>query len=194
MQSEILIKVKEFATTLLKHRLSEKLYFHNITHTLEVVQATSEIGVNSALSKEELEIVLIAAWFHDLGYSDKYKDHEYESANIAFIFLTITGIDEIIIEHIISCILATKYPQKPLSLLEKVICDADLYHFSRPDYKQHEQALKKEWEANLNLIYTDKEWDIINYDMLKDHVYWTSYGKTVLQLKKEENIKKLKQS
>jgi uncharacterized protein len=191
MQSEILAKVREFATTTLSRRLPPNLYFHNLTHTLEVVAAAEEIGKGSDLSPAELETVSLAAWFHDLGYSNKYLDHETESAKIAADFLNNSGLEEDKIKAIIDCIMATKYPQQPSSLLQKVICDADFYHFSRKDYPRHEQSLKKEWEAKLNLIYTDREWNTLNFKMLQNHSYWTPYGKTVLQRKKEENIKRL---
>jgi len=191
MKSELLDKVEEFATAQLKSRLSPTLYFHNLRHTREVVEATLEIGKHSDLTEIELETVTIAAWFHDVGYCKIYKGHEVESANNAFVFLSIMGMDKLRIEQIISCILATRMPQKPTSILEKVICDADFYHFSRHDYQQHEQALKKEWEIALGLNYTKVQWTKLNYTMLKEHTYWTPYGKTVLQIKKEANIKQL---
>jgi len=191
MKSELLDKVEEFATMLLKQRLSRDLYFHNLNHTIEVVSATLDIGLHSNITDEELETVAIAAWLHDLGYCSTYKGHETESANIARVFLTILKTDESRIEQIISCILATRMPQNPSSLLEKIICDADFYHFTRNDYPKHEQALKKEWEINLNLHYTDEQWNKLNHHMLREHNYWTAYGKTVLQPKKELNIRKL---
>jgi len=191
MKSELLKQVEEFATSLLEHRLSEILYFHNLAHTYEVVAATIDIGKNCGLSEEELETVTIAAWFHDVGYCDIYKGHEQHSASIAAKFLGKSGTDQFRIEQIISCILATRMPQHPITLLEMIICDADFYHFSRTDYPQHEQALKKEWDLNLHLQYTEAQWNSLNAKMLKEHHYWTHYGKTVLQLKKEENIARL---
>lgn len=193
MKSELLEKVEEFATTLLKHRLSETLYFHNPGHTLEVVTATLDIGAQSSLTTTEQETVTTAAWFHDLGYCYTYKGHELESANTAFIFLSILGVHESRIDQIVSCILATRMPQQPQSLLEKILCDADLHHFSRSDYPAHEQALKKEWEDTLNLQYDDEQWKKLNLQMLREHQYWTPYGKTVLQLRKEVNIRKLEE-
>lgn len=90
-----------------------------------------------------------------------------------------------------SCILATRFPQQPKNKPEEILCDADFYHFSRTDYTAHEQQLRKEWEIHLHLKYTDDEWDKLNYEMLKDHKYFTTYGQTVLQERKKENLKKL---
>jgi len=190
---EILKTVKEYCTALLLLRLEKDLYFHNLSHTVEVVNACFEIGTESGLSPEEINILCIAAWFHDTGYCNTYKNHEAESINIASVFLKLLNIEETILEKITGCILATKVPQQPQTILEKIICDADFYHFSRTDYPEHEQALKKEWEIHCQLFYTEEEWNKGNYKMLKDHSYFTFYGQQVLQLRKEENIKRLEQ-
>lgn len=191
MENEIVSKVKEFAVTLLERRLPEHLYFHNLCHTQEVVEAVTEIGNHSGLSAEELHTVIVAAWFHDTGYCNTYSDHEIEGANISHAFLTLLGVPEKRIATVSSCILATKFPQQPKNKLEEILCDADFYHFSRTDYPAHAQALRKEWEIHLHLKYTDQEWNKLNYEMLKSHRYFTVYGQTVLQERKKENIKNL---
>jgi predicted metal-dependent HD superfamily phosphohydrolase len=189
--SQTLHKVQEFAIGFLEKRLPANLYFHSFSHTLEVVEAALEIGTQTGLTSDEIDTVCIAAWFHDVGYCNTYKDHETESAVIAEYVLGEMGLAADKLNNIISCIVATRYPQQPVSLLEKVICDADFYHFSRKDYHAHEQALRREWELHLNLFYTDQEWNSINLQMLSSHHYFTDYGQKVLQLGKEENIKKL---
>jgi uncharacterized protein len=191
MENQIIDKVRAFVIATLVQRLPGDLYFHNLSHTLEVAAAAVEIGLHSDLSPEELGIVTLAAWFHDVGYCSAYMEHEIESAHVSRAFLRGSGLPETSIEKVISCILATKFPQKPQNRLEEIICDADFYHFSRADYPAHEQALRKEWEIHLHLIYTDEEWNRINYEMLKNHSYFTPYGKTVLQDRKKENIKNL---
>lgn len=193
MQSDVLEQVKEFAVTLLETRLSPDLYFHNLKHTREVVRATEEIGKHADLSPTELETVTMAAWFHDLGYCTAYRGHEIESVKIAVGFLRVLQVEESRIAQITACIFATRFPQQPVTLMEKVICDADFYHLSGHDYKAHEQALRKEWQAALQLSYTEHEWYRVNYTFLSNHSYWTPYGKTTLQAKKEENLKQLKQ-
>jgi HD-GYP domain-containing protein (c-di-GMP phosphodiesterase class II) len=46
-----------------------KLPFHNLQHTLEVVERVKLIAQNCSLSSEETELILIAARFHDTGFS-----------------------------------------------------------------------------------------------------------------------------
>lgn len=184
----MLQKVSAFVYMFLETELPDNLYFHNISHTLEVVRAVTEIGVNEEMTADELEPVKIAAWFHDTGYHSRYAGHEDESIRLAEDFLREHAYPAEKTELVISCIEATRYPQAPLSLQEKILCDADLYHFSRPDYIQHEQNLRKEWQACFNKSYTDEEWAKDNCQLLVSHSYFTNYGKKVLQLRKEQNI------
>jgi uncharacterized protein len=188
MSSEHIVQnVSAYVTKFLRE-LPTDLYFHNIQHTLEVVRAVTEIGVNEGLTVAGLEEVKIAAWFHDTGYYFKYIGHEDESIRMAEEFLEDKSYPLDKTEIVISCIEATRYPQAPLTLQEEILCDADLYHFSRPDYVEHEQNLRKEWEAYFNKVYSDEAWAEANCQLLVSHRYFTRFGKRVLQLKKEQNI------
>jgi len=54
--------VEKYASNILL-ALPEALVYHNLNHTREVVKAAQKIGAHSNLSQEEMDIVLIAAWF-----------------------------------------------------------------------------------------------------------------------------------
>lgn len=191
MKTELLTSVEDFCCTILKNRLDPQLHFHNLQHTQMVVAAVKEIGQQSNLSPQEQETVSIAAWFHDVGYCKTYKGHELESADHAFIFLNIIGMDPQRIQQVMCAILSTRMPQQPRFLLDKILCDADLYHLSVDRYQQVAANLREEWDQKLGLYYTDHEWNRLNYNMMKDHQYWTPYGKTTLQLLKENNMQRL---
>ena len=156
------------------------------------MNGVKRIGKAEGLSKDELFILELAAFLHDVGYTEKYWGHEEESARIAAEFLGANGLGLEKIALVKKCIVATKFSQHPVSKLEQVICDADFYHFSLPDYQDYASRLKTEWETNLDLFYTDVEWDELNLKMLSAHVYFTDYGENILQQKKALNIAKLK--
>lgn len=182
----------KFVTALFAEELSVQLSFHSAHHTGNVVRAVEEIGLNVALSPDDLDLVTIAAWFHDTGYTRGYAGHEQLSVIIARDFLVGMRLDGQRIDRIASCILATTFPQSPKNALEMVLCDADFYHFSRADYPKFEASLRREWETCLNMHYTDDKWNALNLQMLTNHEYFTGYGKTVLQEKKQKNIETLK--
>ncbi|MEY8760227.1 HD domain-containing protein [Chryseobacterium tongliaoense] len=189
--NNLIENVSGFVIPFLTENLSANLHFHTIDHTLDVVQAAEEIGIQSRLSEEEMTVLRVAAWFHDCGYAHTYSGHEEESKKIAVNFLNNTGCQQDFIEAVLSCIESTKYPQNPSSLVEKVLCDADFYHFTKPCYPRYEQAIRQEFETFFGLVYTDEEWCIKNCSFLIQHQYYTDYGKQVLSRFKEVNIQLL---
>lgn len=191
--NQLLFLASSFVKQTLKEKLSAKLYFHNLTHTQNVVNASLEIGTQVGLTEEELENVLLAAWFHDTGYTEAYQNHELHSAKIAGTFLAQQGLAHERLETISACILATRFPQEPVNLMEMVICDADFSHFSMENYLGFAQSLKQEWEEVIGLSYLPQQWNSINLKMLQNHQYFTSYGQCQLQERKEKNIELLQQ-
>lgn len=189
----LLIKAETFVKELLEKELPQNMYFHNFEHTLLVVEGVKLIGKQSNIAENDLFLLTLAAFLHDVGYTKQYIGHELASTQIARTFLLENELDPLHIETVAGLILATKYPQLPKNSLEEIICDADFYHFSLQNYTAFADRLKREWEESLHLVYNNREWDAINLDMLAGHQYFTGYGKKILQKKKNLNIEKLVQ-
>jgi predicted metal-dependent HD superfamily phosphohydrolase len=191
-ESALLQKSRKYVESFLKENLSDGIYYHDLEHTQEVVEASQEIGIASKLSNEELEIVLIAAWFHDTGYYKGMENHEEMSRDVAEKFLKQAGIGESKLAAVGGCILATKIPQTPKNIMEEVLCDADLYHVSTREFFTKSELLRKEF----SLIFPDEiqldEWFKNSIKFLKNHSFFTSYAKEKLLPAKKENLKKLK--
>jgi hypothetical protein len=79
-------------------------------------------------------------------------------------------------------------PQSPVSLIEKILCDADLFHLSTEDFKARNQLLKQERENLLGHKIDKKEWRKSNIQFLTQHKYFTDYGQDILEHKKLTNI------
>jgi predicted metal-dependent HD superfamily phosphohydrolase len=186
-----LMLIEKFATRLLQRALPERLAYHNYRHTVEVVAAAAEIGRQSQLAEDEIELVQIAAWLHDLGHIRSYTDHETESQALALELLCMAGMPEIETLLIIGCIGATRMPQTPRNRLEAVLCDADLAHLAKPCFIERSELLREEWENILGRSYTDEAWMEQNLDFITRHRYHTSYGKTVLRQLKAQNVCRL---
>jgi predicted metal-dependent HD superfamily phosphohydrolase len=186
--NNLLQAVRDYAILFLTENISSELTFHNIGHTYEVVAAVREISQESVLSEEDICALQVSAWFHDCGYAFCYKGHEQESKRIAGNFLENFGCEKDFIQKVLECIDSTKYPQNPVSEIEKIICDADLFHLTRTNYPKYEKALRLEFEKYLGLIFTDEEWQMQNNDFLKNHQYFTDYGQNILAKFKEVNV------
>jgi predicted metal-dependent HD superfamily phosphohydrolase len=184
----LLEDVEHYVTKLLTELPSE-LYFHNLRHTEEVVKAVDIIGGKAGISKENQLVVTIAAWFHDSGFSKKYKGHEEISMELALEFLSERKSNPEFIAKVTSCIAATKMPQSPQNLLEQIICDADLFHLSQPNYWDKNQSLKNEIESFFQLELEITNWLTQNLVFLNSHTYFTRFGKEMLQDGKLEHVK-----
>ena len=185
--------VATYCTDLLITSKCKELPFHNLQHTLEVVQNVNYLCAAMDINEQSTEILLIAAWFHDTGFSKKYKGHEDESKQIASKFLKQKKVDEVFINKVNDCIEATKMPQTPTSELAQILCDADIFHISIPHFFYRKLLLRLEWEMFCNLKIPNKEWHILNLKFLEEHNYKTKYAIKYMELGKQENINKLKQ-
>lgn len=184
-------KAQKYASIILKEQLPSELSYHNYQHTEMVVNAVETIGRVEKLSEEELEVVQLAAWFHDTGFRDTYKDHEEKSKTIAEEFLMSMEVPQDKIDSITACILATQADNTPNNKLECVICDADLFHFTDENYMEYADKLRKEWKAVLNQVYTDLEWYRMNTEFISKQKFHTEYGQSVIFKAKERILSAL---
>src|SRR5437867_4734669 len=83
----LLAEAEEFVRQLFETKVPENYHFHNLHHTLGVVKAVEILAAHYKLNGEDLSALLLAAWFHDSGYSVKYDGHEAESVEIVKGFL-----------------------------------------------------------------------------------------------------------
>lgn len=192
--NNLLQTVRDYVILFLTENLSDQLVFHNLGHTYEVVSAVRQICQKSTVSVEDVCVLEVSAWFHDCGYAFCYKGHEEESKRIARNFLENFGCEKDFIEKVLQCIGATQYPQNPVSDIEKIICDADMFHLTRTDYPKYEKALRLEFKRYLGLNFTDEEWQMENRDFLNNHHYFTEYGQHILSKFKEVNVRLMNDS
>ena len=188
----MIAQVKKYCTTLLAKSACSQLPFHNLDHTKEVVSNVKEIADYLGLSKEEKEPIIIAAWFHDIGHSEIYSGHEEVSKRFANAFLEKEGYPKEKTALILSCIDATKMPQKPDNKYAEILCDADVFHIATKDFFFKKILLRREWDLKGILKVKDIEWHKLNRDFLHDHHFHTPYGKSILEIGKKENEKKVK--
>ena len=187
----ILKKTEKYVGEILQHRLPPGLTFHDYNHTLEVVEAAGIIGREEGLSEDDLEVVQLAAWFHDVGHWENSTGHEEIGNQMAIDFFKKEGLPSEKIARVSDCILATKLGVTPKTLPEKVICDADLFHLSKDDHKTYADKLRTEWKNIFNKTYSDPEWHQLNIDFFSNHNFYTDYGKRILNKSKDKVVEKM---
>ena len=188
MDKIILSKIKKYVGEIFKQKKAENKYYHNFTHTAEVVKVTEEISNSLGVSDDEKEILLIAAWFHDVGYIERCNGHEDLGVEIATNFLKVNGYEEDKINRVASLIKSTKLPRNPQNLLEEIICDADLFHLGTDEFDEKEKLFRKELEAYEGGKINDKAWLEKNFSFFAQHKFYTNYAKEKFETKKKENL------
>ena len=75
-RNQILRQVKDHAIKVLTKELPDNMTYHSINHTLDVVNSVQEIADKLELNEGDTEILTIAAWFYDIGYTKGCENHE----------------------------------------------------------------------------------------------------------------------
>lgn len=189
----ILDKAKNYVENLFKDKLSSVYFYHNFIHTTYAVQKADEIIKHTNLPEIDREKVLLALWFHDVGFTDcNAEGHEVRSAAIMKEFLKKDNFSDEYIEEVSKLILSTEKYHQPQGLLEEIMKDADFSHFASPFYNDSAEALRKEWELTGGMCFSNDEWNVMNVDFLKNkHKYFTDYAKENWEPLKLKNVKKL---
>jgi predicted metal-dependent HD superfamily phosphohydrolase len=192
MRDFIVQESEKFIRDLFEKEIQENLRYHDIIHTEYVAGQAEKIGISSGLSEEELQIVIIAAWFHDSGFVSRSDGHEEESQNIARKFLSSQEMPEEFIKKVLSCIEATKMPQNPGdNLLAQVVCDADMAYLSEDFYMERTVLLRKEWNHESETKLSKKTYYQETVELFNNHSYYTPYAEKEYTPGKAKNFKLL---
>lgn len=185
----IVQKAENFVFSHFKNKVSEAHIYHNFLHTSRVFLATKFLVDNLSISEDKSEILYLASWFHDTGFSVCDETNENKGAQIARDFLVQNNYPDEKITEVERLILATSIDHEPTDVLEKIIKDADTSHFADENYIGISELLRVEWEQTQCKVMTDLEWNIGNRNLLLNkHRYYTDYAKENWQKPKEENI------
>jgi predicted metal-dependent HD superfamily phosphohydrolase len=159
-------QASEYVSQLFKDKLSKKLVYHNYRHTLETVNEARDLGEKSNLPVDELEDLVLAAWFHDTGYVNTYVGHEEVSILLATEWLEKQALPQERIKRITDCIKATKPDVKPTTLLQELLVDADISNIGKDSFFAVAELLRVEWEVFQDRFFTDHEWAQFQIDFL----------------------------
>ena len=188
----IVKNASEYITELLTKSLPSECTYHNLIHTLQVVDAVDEIGKNSGLTEDQLEVLHLSAWFHDTGFVRGYEGHEGKSIEIADEFLKENDYPPDKIAMINKTISVTDMKKKPVDSLEKIIRDADILHIGKGKFYENSFLLKREWEIIRGKKYTETEWIKSSLDFVTKTEFYTNYAKSRYEEGRHKNISYLK--
>jgi uncharacterized protein len=184
---DLFTSIKQPILSRLENELDPRLGYHNISHTLDVLKQAEVLAKQENITdKHDLLLLKTAAVFHDSGFLFVYKNHEEKGCEIAAESLRNVFCEEDI-KKICGMIMATKIPQTPNTLLEQIICDADLDYLGRNDFEPISRNLYKEFIV-FKIIPEDIIWDHIQIKFFESHHYFTG---TSISKRNEKKLKHL---
>jgi len=175
----------------LAHELSPLLVYHSAAHTRDdVVPAAEHLALTIGVAEDSLLLLQTAAWFHDLGFIRQRTDHETASILIARHALPRFGFASEHVALVEQLITATRLPQRPQTLLQQILADADLDSLGRDDFLATSLALRDELAA-FGVTNTLGDWYAQQLRFLQTHRYYTDAARALRDAGKQCNIELL---
>ncbi len=172
--------------------VSKDYVYHNFEHVKEVVDAAKRIASHYPLADSELEILVLAAWFHDTGYDRGPDNHEARSCEHAKAFLLKRSYPEEDLKVVLECIMATKVPHQPKNLLEEILCDADMSHLGKSTYWEWCSRVRQELNLTQKRLMSEREWVDFELNFMLGHQYFTEAARQLNEAGKKQHIKQLR--
>lgn len=179
-------RIEQYVRAHYAEHFSPAFTYHNVTHTVRVVQAASILCDQENLEAADRFEVLAAAWFHDAGYFRGTAGHEAVGASLAEDFLGASHGRHV--EAVKRLIMATSIDHQPIDLQERILRDSDLHYLGQTTYFDHADLLRREWE-NLNVRQlTTADWYRTNIHFFEQHVFYTAFAQQAYGPTKRANL------
>lgn len=184
-------KVRNYVFDEIRNGLKPIYSYHSLSHTTMVLRDATFIASKMNIDNNDLNLLQIAIYLHDMGFIKNHENHEETGCEIARHILPGFNISHAEIERICGLIMATKIPQTPTNTLERIICDADLYYLGTDYYFQVADLFKREL-TQLGVLQNAKQWRDIQIGFVEKHHYHTAVANKLLEAKKQLNLDVLK--
>ncbi len=186
-------KLKETVEKIIGNDSKNKYLYHNIDHTLDVLDAAENLISRTQTEPETAILIRSAALLHETGMTRSLQHHEEESVQIANEILPDFGYSRQQIARIADLILATQMPQKPFDDASKILCDADLDYLGRKDYFIISHKLRFEWIIRDGFTEDLVKWYKSQIVFLEQHQYFTEAARKLRDKDKQHNLQLVKE-
>ncbi len=187
-------EIKKRVVEELTSNLSPVLTYHNVAHTLDVLEQSAVIAAHEGVTDPgDLLLIKVSALYHDMGFVNVYSGHEEESCRIALPELENFGFNDVQISKVMGMIRATKVPQQPHNLLEQILCDSDLDYLGRSDFWTIGEGLYKEFKEK-KIVSNYHDWNMLQIRFLENHHYFTRTSIERRQKQKQNHLETIKAS
>ncbi|MUG95747.1 HD domain-containing protein [Scytonema sp. UIC 10036] len=166
---------------------SPKRYYHTLEHIEYILNIIESLQDKT----QNLEVVQLAAWFHDLVYDTQAHDNEERSAKYASHLLASLRLSSRIIATVSRLILSTKFHQAaPNDIDCQVLLDADLAILGSPpvEYGNYAVAIRQEYAWVPQAEYLAGRKQVLQQFLQRDRIYYTPFMFQAFELSARSNI------
>ncbi|HEX7072395.1 MAG TPA: Pycsar system effector family protein [Rhodothermales bacterium] len=189
--TELSAQAATFVYELMKERLPETVLFHNYRFTVDVANSVRQIGARAALDEDELELVTIAAWFHNTGFTEGTNGHVDASIRIAAGFLEAHEVPDEDIARVAALIRTAHSDDEPTSEAERVMHDAARAYLGRKKFFLYSDRLREEKRLVEDRDIDDREWAEEQLRELAGPPYRTKYARKRYGERRQQNLKQV---
>lgn len=187
------LPVNEQIFAVLAHDLAPTLHYHAVQHSRDVFEETVRFALHDQIDARKIELLSIAAAYHDAGYMEQYADNEPIGAAMASRAMKQQGgYTQSEINEVSQMILSTQLKVTPeggtrveLTPFAGYLMDADLGSFGREDFFEKCQQLIDETGAPPEALY-QQAWRLIS-----NHIWYTRAARELREAKRQQNLKEL---
>ena len=185
---DMIQQCQDYILNLFNRSHDTRLLYHNYQRTTEIVKRVEQIATVSNVDEITKEVVVLAAWFNDIGYLYEYNNHVNKSEEIAREFLSKKNYPEDKLARVLSAIRATKEGVQAKATEEKILSDADSAFGTTNNFFQARPLLRLEWELYTNRHISNLEWAQLQLQYLLSTKFSTAYAKTHFEPILAQNI------
>ncbi|WP_031015729.1 hypothetical protein [Streptomyces sp. NRRL F-5727] len=166
--------------------------YHTVTHLKAVLDRIDEL-TDQGGEGGELELVRLAAWFHDAVYRPDRSENEERSAHLAERALREAGLTEHEVTEVARLVrLTVTHDPAPGDLNGETLCDADLAILATdPDtYRGYTAAVREEYAFVPDDAFREGRAAVLRHLLGLPRLFRTPYGAAVWEEKARENIER----
>lgn len=178
---------RAFILEKLRRELPATRTYHSLEHTLDVYASVVDIAEQEGVTGEGLDLLKIAALYHDAGFTVQDVDHEQAGCSIVRETLPRFGFTADQVERVCAMIMATRIPQAPYDELSRILCDADLDYLGRSDFERIGGTLFSELR-HYGVLNTEREWNELQMRFLERHTYFTTTNIRLREPSKQDHL------
>lgn len=175
--------------TKLESDLPEELTYHNSEHTKEVLAEAVRYAVIDNLDDREIELLAIAAAYHDAGFLEQRIDNELFGAQMAVSamkeFGNYTEKEQDLVRQAILDTQLIETPDGPQQVastkISPYLLDADLSNLGRDDFFEKNEKLRAEISFTEDIVLQK------SLELLKSHRWQTAAAQKLRNQKKVRN-------